>query len=111
VEPADKAVQALRASWNAEGGARRFEMDVEMIFADVDPDEDGVWFVHDPTLRMRAQAQAAVRVRDCGMGAAPSSVPGLQAQGGRGLTPTIRLAGFAPAGNSKIQGGPSRNPS
>ena len=39
------------------------------------------------------------------MGAAPSSVPGLQAQGGRGLPPTFSLAGFVPAGNSDIQGG------
>src|SRR4051812_44946136 len=39
------------------------------------------------------------------VGAAPSSVPGLQAQGGRGLTPTFSLAGYVPAGNSDIQGG------
>src|SRR3954453_23220096 len=43
------------------------------------------------------------------VGAAPSSVPGLQAQGERGLTPTFSLAGFVPAGNSDIQGGPSRD--
>src|SRR4051812_17162878 len=43
------------------------------------------------------------------VGAAPSSVPGLQAQGGHGLTPTFSLAGFVPAGNSDIQGGPSRD--
>src|SRR4051812_27961377 len=43
------------------------------------------------------------------VGVAPSSVPGLQAQGGRGLTPTFSLAGFVPAGNSDIQGGPSRD--
>src|SRR5215212_7950705 len=42
------------------------------------------------------------------VGAAPSSVPGLQAQGGRGLTPTFNLAGFVPAGNADIQGGISR---
>src|SRR3954469_15025176 len=34
------------------------------------------------------------------VGVAPSSVPGLQAQGGRGLTPAFSLAGFVPAGNS-----------
>src|SRR4051794_13436522 len=46
------------ASRDAQGLTRRSEMDVEAIFGHVDADEDGGRFVHDPTLRMRAQAQA-----------------------------------------------------
>ena len=80
-------------------------MDVEAIFGHVDADEDGGKFVHDPTLRMRAQAQAAVRVRDCEGGGRTKLCPGLASP--RGLTPTLSLAGFVPAGNRDIQGGPS----
>jgi len=53
------------------------EIDVEAIFGHVDADEDGGRFVHDPTLRMRAQAQAAVRVWDCEGGGRTKLCPGL----------------------------------
>jgi hypothetical protein len=81
-------------------------MNVEAVLGNVDA-EDGAWFVHDPTLRMRAQAQAAVRVRTLKMEAAPSSVSGFRAPGERGLTSTSSLAVCDPAGNSDIQGDPS----
>src|ERR1700712_1222223 len=48
------------------GLVRRSEIDVEAVLGHVNADEDGAVFVHDPTLQMRAQARAAVRVRDCG---------------------------------------------
>src|SRR5215211_782546 len=76
-EAAGEAVQPLCVSRDAEGLTRRSEMDVEAIFGHVDADEDGGKFVHDPTLRMRAQAQAAVRVRDCESGGRTKLCPGL----------------------------------
>ena len=76
-EAAGEAVQPLCVSRDAEGLTRRSEMDVEAIFGHVDADEDGGRFVHDPTLRMRAQAQAAVRVRDCEGGSRTKLCPGL----------------------------------
>src|SRR4051812_11082743 len=62
---------------DAESLIRRSEIDVEAIFGHVDADEDGGRFVHDPTLRMRAQAQAAVRVWDCEGGGRTKLCPGL----------------------------------
>src|ERR1700729_4211074 len=48
------------------------------------------------------------RMSGCGIAVvetAPSSVSGFRAPGGRGLTPTLSLAGLVSAGNSDIQGG------
>src|ERR1700722_16311728 len=53
------------------------------------------------------------RLSGCGTAVvetAPSSVSGFRALGGRGLAPTLSLAGLVSAGNSDIQGGGSRRP-
>ena len=76
-------------------------MNVEAIFRYVDADEDGALFVHNPTLQMRARARAAVRVWDCGGGDHSKLCLGLsETPGGRGLAPTLSLAGLVSAGNS-----------
>ena len=107
VETAHKAIQPFCVSWDAEGLTCRSEMDVETIFGHVDADEDGGRFVHDPTLRMRAQAQAAVRVRDCGGGGRTKLCPGLASPRRTRADPHLQPPGFVSAGNSDIQGDPS----
>lgn len=77
-------------------------------FSRKNADEDGGRFVHTLPCECGLRPKRLSGFGTARMGAAPSSVPGLQAQGGRGLTPTFSLAGF-PAGNSDIQGGPSRD--
>ena len=68
----------------------------------------GELFLQEECRRRRRKVRPYPTLRNVGSGRTKRSVPGLQAQGGRGLTPTFSLAGF-PAGNSDIQGGPSRD--
>ena len=59
-------------------------MNVKAAFGNVDADKDGAWFVHDPTLRMRAQARAAVRVQILKVEDASSAVSGFRTQADAG---------------------------
>jgi len=84
-ETVGEFVQPLSVSRDTECLATRSEVHVEAILGNVDADEDGGRFVHDPTL-MTLPCECGLRPKRLSgfgtakVGAAPSSVPGLPAQ-------------------------------